>query len=273
MTRFAGKVVLITGASSGIGEAMARAYAAEGADLVLVARREDRLQALSAEVQRLGRRAVAVAADVTRDGDLEKAVAAGVAGLGRVDVAVANAGFGVMGHVDNLAIEDYRRQLETNVFGVLRTLYAALPELKKNRGSFVVVGSVSGHVPTPDTSAYCMSKFAIRGFCESIQPELALHGVAVTLVSPGFVESEIRTLDNRGQHHAGAKDPIPPWLQMPAATAARQIVRATASRRREIVVTMHGKFAVFLYRHFPWLVHLVLGLATRMQGLPARRSA
>lgn len=262
--RYASKVALITGASAGIGAALAREFAREGADLVLVARREDRLKSLAAEIEALGRRAVTVSGDVTRDGDLEHAVAAGVAQLGRVDVAVANAGFGVLGRVDDLAIDDYRRQLETNVFGVLRTLYAALPELKRNRGQLVVVGSVSGHLPTPETSAYCMSKFAIRGFCDSIHHELSLDGVGVTLVSPGFVESEIRTLDNSGK--PGVKNPVPSWLQMPAASAARTIVRAAAWRRREVVVTGHGKLVVFLYRHFPWLVHFALGLGTRMKG-------
>ena len=269
--KFAGKTVLITGASSGIGEALARSFAAEGADLVLAARREDRLKSLCAEIAASGRRAIAVAVDVTKDGDCERAVAEGVKAFGRVDVAVANAGFGVMGHFDNLAIDDYRRQMETNVFGVLRTAYAALAELKRNGGSLVVVGSVSGHVPTPDVSAYCMSKFAIRGFCESIHAEMAQDGVAVTLVSPGFVESEIRTLDNQGRQ-AAVKDPIPRWLQLPASTAAHQIVRATHRRCREIVVTGHGKLGVFFYRHFPWLLNIGLWLAVRFGALPSTKA-
>jgi NAD(P)-dependent dehydrogenase (short-subunit alcohol dehydrogenase family) len=193
-----------------------------------------------------------------------------VESFGRLDVAVANAGFGVLGRVDRLGIDDYRRQLEINVFGVLRTIYAALPELKKTRGQIVVVGSVSGHVPTPDTSAYCMSKFAIRGFCEAIHDELARDGVGVTLASPGFIETDIRLLDNRGALREGARDPVPRWLQMPAATAARRIVRAAAARRREVVVTLHGKVAVCVYRHLPWLVQTVLALGERLKP-PGRR--
>lgn len=268
MATLAGKVALITGASAGIGAALARELAREGADLVLTARREDRLRDLAGEIEGTGRDAIVVGCDVTRDGDLERAVTAAVERYGRLDIAIANAGFGVAGLAETLRIDDYRRQLETNVFGVLRTLYAALPELKKTRGQFVVVGSVSGHVPTPTTSAYCMSKFAVRGFAESIHDELAAHGVAVTLVSPGFVDSDIRRVDNRGTVHEDAPDPIPAWVRMPTDRAARIIVRGMQRRRREVVVTGHGKVLVWLYRHAPWL----LQFAFARFGAPKRRA-
>jgi short-subunit dehydrogenase len=262
------RVALITGASAGIGAALARELAREGVDLVLTARREDRLRELAREIESTGRRAIVVACDVTRDGDLERAVAAAVERFGRLDIAVANAGFGVAGRAGELALEDYRRQLETNVFGVLRTLYAALPELKKTRGQFVIVGSVAGHVPSPGTSAYAMSKFAVRGLSESIHDELAADGVSVTLVSPGFVDSDIRRVDNRGALHDDAPDPVPSWLRMPRDRAARVIARAIRRRRREIVVTGHGKALVILYRHAPWLLNFVIARF----GAPKRRA-
>jgi short-subunit dehydrogenase len=230
MATQAGKVALITGASAGIGAALAREFARDGADLVLTARREDRLRDLAREIEDAGRSAAVVSCDVTLD--------------------------------------DFRRQMETNVFGVLRTLYAALPELRKTRGQFVVLGSVAGHVPTPGTSAYCMSKFAVRGFAESIHDELADSGVSVTLVSPGFVDSDIRRVDNRGLVHRDAPDPVPAWLRMPTDRAAQQIARAIRRRRREVVVTGHGKALVFLYRHAPWLLQFLIA---RFGG-PQRRA-
>lgn len=251
---FAGQVVLITGASSGIGAALCREFARRGADVVLAARRVDRLQALAAEIERAGRRALAVACDVTVDGDVERAVRAALEKLGRIDVVVANAGFGVVGHVDRLALDDYRRQFETNVFGVLRTILATLPALEQTRGRILVVGSVAGYIATPGSSPYSMSKFALRALAEALGHELAPRGVSVTIANPGFVESEIRRVDNRGMLRAATRDPIPAWLQMSAARAARQIVRAVARRRREIVVTRVGKTTVFLQRHAPWLV-------------------
>jgi short-subunit dehydrogenase len=254
MTPFAGQVALITGASSGIGAALAREFARRGAALVLAARRVDRLEGLAAELGRGGRAAVAVPCDVTVDGDLERAVAAARERFGRIDVAVANAGFGVIGPLERLTLADYRCQFETNVFGVLRTVYATLPELRKTRGRLVIIGSVAGHVAGPQSSPYSMSKFAVRALAEALWHELRPTGVSVTLISPGFVESEIARVDNQGVLRDAARASAPSWLVMPTDRAARQIVRAVARRRREAVITGHGKLAIFLQRHAPWLV-------------------
>ena len=251
---FDGKVAFITGASSGIGAALAREFARQGAAVALTARRTDRLEQLAVELMREGRRALALTADVTRDGDLESAAKTTRDALGAIDVVVANAGFGVVGPVDRLTLDDYRRQFETNVFGVLRTLYATREDLERSRGRFVVIGSVSGHLAMPNTSAYAMSKFAVRAFAESLGYELRSRRISVTLVSPGYVESELHRVDNRGVLHPDAPDAVPAWLRMDGARAARQIVAAVARRRSEVVITGHGKAAVFLQRHAPWLI-------------------
>lgn len=266
MGTFTGRVVFITGASSGIGAALAREFARQGADLALAARRGERLDALAAELASAGRRALALPCDVTRDGDLERAVARTMADLGRLDVLVANAGFGLVGRLDALTLEDYRRQLETNVFGVLRTIYAGLAGLRRTRGHLVIMGSVSGHIATPGSSAYAMSKFAVRALAEALHFELAPSGVSVTLVSPGFVDTEIHQVDRRGGRHPEARHPAPAWVRMSADRAARQIVRAVARRRREVVVTWLGKLTVFVRRHLPWLYVW----AVRTFGIKAR---
>lgn len=267
MGAFDGQVAFVTGASSGIGAALARELARGGADVALVARRGDRLETLAAEIRTSGRRALAVTADVTRNGDLELAVARTREALGPVAIAVANAGFGVVGRLDRLTLEDYRRQFETNVFGVLRTVYAVLDDLKRTRGRLVLLGSVSGHVAFPGGSAYAMSKFAVRALAQALRFELALDGVAVTLVSPGFVESELHQVDNLGRRHPEARHKVP-WLVMPADRAARQIVRAVARRRPEIVVTGHGRLVVLLQRFVPALLAraiLALGVSARSE--------
>jgi short-subunit dehydrogenase len=262
---------LITGASSGIGAALAREFARCGADLVLLGRRAERLESLAAEIERGGRRALAMSADVTRDGDLERAVAEARAKLGRLHVVVANAGFGVVGPVERLTLDDYRRQFETNVFGVLRTVQATLPHLKTVRGQLVILGSVAGYVATPGSSPYSMSKFAVRALAEALGHELAPAGVAVTLVSPGFVDSEIRRVDNTGRFQSSSAEPVPAWLLVPTPTAARHIVRAVARRRRDVVITGHGKVVVFLQRHAPWLVaKVVRAFGVRSRPEPPR---
>jgi short-subunit dehydrogenase len=263
--------VLITGASSGIGAALAREFARRGCRLVLAARRTDRLHALARELEQGGSRAVAVACDVTTDGSVEAALDAARAAFGSVDVVVANAGFGVVGPVERLTLGDYRRQFETNVFGVLRTVQAAIPELRRTRGRLAIVGSVAGYVATPGSSPYAMSKFAVRALAEALGHELARDGVSVTLLSPGYVQSDIRRVDNRGVLAADAPEPVPSWLLVPAARAARQIAEAIVKRRREAVVTGHGRLAVFFARHAPGLVSAVIrAFGVRSRPEPSR---
>ena len=259
MKPFGDEVVFITGASSGIGAALARRFAREGAAVALTARRVERLHALATELTADGARVVVTPCDVTVDEEVERAMGRARQALGRLSVVVANAGFGVVGRVDRLTLEDYRRQFETNVFGVLRTIYAGLDDLKHTHGRLVILGSVSGHVGFPGSSAYSMSKFSVRALAQALDGELARNGVSVTLISPGFVESEIRQVDNRGvwRREAPAR-PIPGLLVMPTPTAARQIVRAVARRRREAVITGFGKAVVFLQRHAPGLLATVV---------------
>lgn len=252
---FRDKSVLITGASAGIGEELAVQLAAAGAKLTLAARRREHLESIATRIAGMGvARPVAVECDVTRDGDLERAVKAAVTSWGRLDVSIANAGFGIKGPIRALTLDDYRRQFETNVFGVLRTIYASLPQIEKTRGNLVIIGSVAGWAATPGGSPYSMSKFALRGLADAITPELLRSGIKVTLISPGFVTSEFRGVDNNGKFHAGTKDPAPSWLVMPTDRAVRKILRAIARGKREEVVTLHGKALVKTQRFVPWIV-------------------
>jgi short-subunit dehydrogenase len=254
LAKLNGKVAFITGASSGIGAAMAREFARRGADVVLLARRWERLEALALEVRARGRRALTIRCDVTSDEDLEKAVETTLEEYGRIDWVIANAGFGVAGAVHKLAIEDYRRQFETNIFGVLRTVQATREALIASRGSFAIMGSVMSYLALPVGSAYSMSKHAVRALAESLRAEVAKYGVGVTLLAPGFVDSEIRKVDNQGEFRTDAQDRIPGWLSMDTDKAAAKLVKAVIKRKRVAVITGHGKIFVFLERHFPWLV-------------------
>ena len=264
MARFDGQVALITGASSGIGAALAREFAREGAHTVLIARRAERIEALARELTSGGRRSLAMSGDVTRDGDLERAVDLARREFGRLDVAVANAGFSVSGRLLDLGLDDYRRQLETNVFGVLRTLIAALPALQETRGRIVLSGSMFGMMSIPGATPYCMSKWALGGLSDGLQQELEPYGVSVTHVMAGVVDSEIYHVDNRGVHSdAPPRHPPPKLLMLPADRAARRIVAAAYCRKRTCILPNHAKMALFLQRHFPRLVYFAISRSTR----------
>ena len=249
------RVVLVTGATSGIGEAMALEWASRGACVVAVGRRAERLRALE---DRIGKKhCLGVEADVCIDGSIEKAVLAAKDHFGQVDVVMANAGFSVSGNIEDLAIEDFQRQFDTNVFGVIRTVHAAIPALAATKGSLAIVGSVMGYVSMPGSGAYAMSKYAVRALAEALHGELSLKGISVTHVAPGFVESEIREKKHDGTHVPGS-DPVPEFLVMKRDVAARQIVDAVDAREREVIVTLHGKVAASIARHAPELMHLAL---------------
>lgn len=237
---------------------MAMDFAHRGADLVLTARRRERLEELALEIRAQGRRAVVVKSDVNTDGDLEVAVAEALDELGRIDYVVANAGFGVAGWFHRRDLDDYRRQFETNVFGVLRTAFATREALEASGGCLAVMGSIMSHVALPGTSPYAMSKHAVRALAESLRNEWRPRGVAVTLLAPGFVDSEIRQVGNDGKRDPAAEDTVPRWIRMRTDKAARKLVNGVVRKRREVVVTGHGRLAVFLGRYTPWLLDVLI---------------
>ncbi|MEZ4749601.1 MAG: SDR family NAD(P)-dependent oxidoreductase [Bdellovibrionota bacterium] len=249
-------VAVITGASSGIGEALAKVYAAKGFQTVLLARRLDRTQALAATLSPAG---LALEVDVTREADLQKACATILEKFGRIDTVIANAGFGVVGSVEKLTVADYQKQFDTNVYGVLRTFYAFVGALKQSKGKFAIIGSVNGYISLGGGSPYAMSKFAVRALADSLWYEMRPQGVSVTHIGPGFVKSEIRSVNNRGEHRADHRDPIPAWLSMDTMKAARQIGSAIERRKRERIITGHGKALVFIQKHFTFLMNFLIG--------------
>lgn len=260
-TSCADLVVFITGASAGLGAALAREFAIRGALLVLVARRSDRLHALATEIDPTGERVLPVVGDVTRDGDLERAAEAARDKFGFIDIAIANAGWSRKGQLDDLTLEDYRQQWETNVFGVLQTIYATLDDLKQTQGRLAIISSVKSYLAFSGDSPYSTSKFALRALCESISGEFAPYGISVTHVCPAYVATEIRLIDAEGVVREDFSDPVSSPLLMPADVTAKAIASAILKRRSELVLTNYGKLVVFLKRHVPkflsWLLSIL----------------
>lgn len=187
-----GRTCVVTGASSGIGEATVRALAAEGARVVAGARRLDRLEALAASVEGEGR-VIAAEADVTRRGDVEALAARSLEAFGRLDVWVNNAGVMPLSPLEELRVEDWERMVDVNVKGVLYGLAAALPPMMESGGGHIVnVGSLAGRRPFPGGAVYSATKFAVRALTWGMHLELAAErNVRVTDVQPGVVDTEL----------------------------------------------------------------------------------
>lgn len=254
---FTNKVALITGASSGIGEALARELAHRKARLCLIARRTERLEALKTELESLTEIMI-ITCDVTDEAAMRQSIEMTLNRFHRLDLVIANAGRGVSGAINQLSIEAFRGQFETNVFGILNTIYPAMKALQESKGQLVILGSIMSYLAFGGSAPYSMSKFAVRALAEALYHEWKPLGVSVTLICPGFVESEIRQVDNRGKFHPELKDPVSPWLKMPKAVAARKILKAAASRKRELVLTGHGRLGVLLKSWFPGLFHWIV---------------
>lgn len=249
LTMKTNKVVLITGSSSGIGAGLVHEFLKRDFNVCLFARRKERLESLVKKSSYPDRCLISTG-DVTQPDELSSAIRQCIEKWGRLDITVANAGFAVAAPVQKLKIEDYRRQFETNVFGVLNTYYAAHDALTKSKGIFVVMGSIAGHVNLPWSTPYCMSKAAVRALSRGLQQELTPKGVSVVLISPGFVESEIGMVNNEGMLEKVSKkqSAIPKKLIMPTELAAKEMVDGILKRKREVVITTHGKFLVAVNR-------------------------
>ena len=165
--------------------------------------------------------------------------------------------------MESLETEDYCRQFDLNFFGLLDTIYATLPALKKNKGRLVLISSVMGKFGRPGSSAYASSKFAVTGLADAIYFELLNEDVTVTCIHPGLVESNFRMVSNDNKFQEDLPDPAPGRFVVPTEIAARDIVRAVYKRKKEATITGHGKILVFLTRHFPGLTRVVLTFLTK----------
>ncbi|HRT26889.1 MAG TPA: SDR family oxidoreductase [Syntrophales bacterium] len=192
MDNIAGKVVVITGASSGLGEAAARLLSAQGASVVLGARRADRLRSLAEELTANGGKALAVVTDVTQVDQVKALVDAAVQTFGRIDVMINNAGLMPSSLLERLRVEDWDRMVDVNLKGVLYGIAAALPYMKQQKsGHFINVSSVAGHKVRPGGAVYAATKHAVRALSEGLRQEVKPYNIRTTVISPGAVATEL----------------------------------------------------------------------------------
>lgn len=252
------KVVWVTGASSGIGEAVARELGRHGARLVLSARRTEKLEALRQEIGEAERHAV-VPLDLADGASIPAAVETALAHTGRIDVMIHNAGISQRALAVDTDLEVDRRLLEVNFFGTVGLTKALLPSmLEAGGGRFVVVTSLVGKIGTPLRSGYAASKHALHGFFDSLRAELWEQGIRVSLVCPGFIKTELPLVALTGDGSPQGKMDQAQLAGYPADRCAKKIVRAIERGRDEVMIGGKEKYAVYLKRFLPGLFNRLI---------------
>lgn len=264
MSGFAGRVVVVTGASEGIGRAFCKALAPQRPKLVLAARARERLDSLARECEAAGAETLVVPTDVTDEAACRALIEATIARFGAVDVLVNNAGGTMWTRLDEIADTSiFDRLMRLNYLGSVYPTYYALPHLKRSRGRIVAVASMAGLIGVPTRTGYSAAKHAVIGFFDSLRVEVAEHGVSVTIVCPDFVVSEIhkRALGADGQP-LGA-NPMAGSKIMTAEECADLMVRAIERRERMLVTSGRGRLA-------RWMKLLAPGRIDRMAAAAIR---
>ncbi len=248
-------VVIVTGASKGIGAELARQLAARGAKLVLAARGAPALEAVARDCREAGASVVTVRADVAVERDCQAIVAGAAIAFGRVDTLVNNAGASMWARFEDLEdVSVLERIMQVNYMGAVYCTRYALPHLREARGRIVAISSLAGRTGVPTRTGYAASKHALAGFFDSLRIELDGSGVSVTVVYPGFVATGIRENAAGPDGKPIRVSPVREAEVMRVEVCARRIVRAIERREREVVMTARGRMGLWLKLVAPSLV-------------------
>ncbi len=251
---FKNKVIVITGASSGIGKACAEEFASRGANLVLAARQYVNLCELTASLEKqYNIKAVAVQVDVSREEECRVLIKQATTTFGKIDVLVNNAGISMRALFAELDLAVLKNLMDVNFWGTVYCSKYALPEIMKTKGSIVGVSSIAGYRGLPGRTGYSASKFAMNGFMESLRTELLHSGVHVMVACPGFTASNIRVTALSKDGLAHGETSMEEGKMMTADEVAKRIVNGIAGRKRTLVMTGQGKITVLLNKLWPAL--------------------
>ena len=248
-------VVIITGASKGIGAELARQMAASGAMLALVARDRPALEKVAAECVALGARAEVIVADVAIEEDCRRMVEHAIASFGRIDTLVNNAGATMWARFEDIAdMAILARIMQVNYMGAVYCTHYALPHLKASKGRLVGISSLAGRTGVPTRSGYAASKHAMTGFFDTLRIELADSGVSVTMIYPGFVSTGIRENATGPDGKPILVSPVKEGEVMSVEECARMTLKAIIARKREVIMTARGRIGLFLKLIAPGLI-------------------
>ena len=245
------KVCIITGASSGIGKALAFELANQKAKLVLAARNEKELQEIKTQLEKAGTEVLILKTDVSIEADCKNLIEQTIAKYGRIDVLINNAGISMRAIFEDVDLKVLKQLMDVNFWGTVYCTKYALPHLLKSKGSVTGVSSVAGYKGLPGRTGYSASKFAMQGFLEVLRIENLKKDLHVLIACPGFTASNIRNTALASDGSQQGESPRDEDKMMTAAEVAKEIVKAIQKRKNTIVLTSQGKMTVTLNKFFP----------------------
>jgi len=258
VNKFNNKVVVITGASSGIGKACAFEFARNGAKVVLVARRENELKKIEEEIKMQGGDAMSVKTDVRNIEDCKMLITKTIEKYKKIDVLINNAGISMRASFEDLDLSVIKELMDTNFYGAVYCTKFALPYLLEQKGTIIGISSISGLTPLPGRTGYCASKYAIDGFFNTLRLENIKKGLNVLVVHPGFTSSNIRKAALSKLGVPQNETPRDESKMMHPKEVAGIIVKATLNRKRDLTLTLQGKLTVWSYKNFPRLTDRII---------------
>lgn len=267
--RFDNKVVIITGASSGIGKACGYEFAKRGASVVLASRNIDELNSIVLDLKSYWTNAIAVKVDVTNIDDCKNLIDETIKAFGQIDILINNAGVSMRALFKDVDLKVIRRLMEVNFFGALYCTKFAMPYILKSKGSIVGVSSIAGFHGLPGRSGYSASKFALQGFLETIRIENLKKGVHVMIAAPGFTATNVRLSALTATGEPQGISPRDEKKMMTPEKVAKKIANGIILKRRNIIMTFEGKLSILAQRFIPKTIDRILyGFMAREPNSP-----
>lgn len=252
------KVALITGASSGIGKAIALELAKKGTRVVLAARSEDKLNEVVQQINNIGGTATALPTDVSKERQCKKLIEKTIRTFGVLDILINNAGISMRANFIDVELSVLKKLMETNFWGAVYCTKYALPYLLKSNGSLVGISSICGITPLPGRTGYAASKHALDGFLDTLRLENIEKGLHVLLVHPGFTASNIRNTALNSVGLPQMETPRDESKMMPAENVAKEVIEGIIHKKREITLTTEGRLIKWIYRRVPYIAERIL---------------
>lgn len=251
---FKDKVVIITGATSGIGEACAEVFGREGAKIAITGRNPQKLEQTTTKLRSQHIEVLSILADAGSEADNQRIASETLAHYGRIDILINNAGISMRALFQDLDLEVFRKVMDTNFWGTVYATKFCLPAILESKGSIIGISSINGYRGTPARTAYTASKHAMNGFFEALRTEVMKKGVHVLVVAPGFTSSNIRNTALTADGSSQGESPRDESKMMSSEEVAKHILKAVLKRKRDLVLTGQGKLAVFMNKWMPGIM-------------------